>query len=293
MTVKRSKLVSLLALVLYLGSSTITDASSTSWQFPAGLTNVVASARTAGGGYPVPPGERVPVAGTCRPGPFDANHSESWIAAKPGTEDLVGSSKFFFDKYSTFYMFYLGALRISGGTPSGNNQIQGYDCISTGTQDMPPSWTDTTDPNLDFDTTGRAYQTVLPFNSFFDATKLHPDGEIDMSYSDDMGRHWLKGNGGVALEPPNNASAKQAGHVEDKQWVAVNHIAGNRFQDHVYAAWAVFNGSSNGQGVKVAVSRDRGQSFAKAVTIAPPSQVSSGATYVYPEIDAAGYVYVA
>jgi hypothetical protein len=132
---------------------------------------------------------------------------------------------------------------------------------------------------------------VLPFNSFFDATKLHPDGEIDMSYSDDLGRHWVKGNGGVALEPPNNASAKQFGHVEDKQWVAVNHIPGNPFQDHVYAAWAVFNGEAIK--VRMAVSRDRGQTFAKAVTITPPSQVSAGATYVYPEIDAAGNVYVA
>jgi hypothetical protein len=265
------------------------------WQSSVQFTNVVASSRTTGGGYPVPPGSRVPLAGTCREGPFNANHSESWLAVKPGTEDLVGTSKFFFDKYSTFYMFYLGAYQILDGAPSGNNQVQGYDCVSTGTQDMPPSWTDTTDPNADFDTKGRVYQTMLPFNSFFDATKLHPDGEIDVSYSDDLGRHWVKGNGGVPLEPPNNASAKQAGHVEDKQWVAVNHIVGNRFQDHVYAAWAVFNGSSSGQGIKVrmAVSRDRGQTFAKAVTLTPPSQVSAGATYVYPEIDAAGNVYVA
>ncbi len=265
------------------------------WSTSVSFSNVVASSPTAGGGYPVPPGSRVPLAGTCGPGPFNANHSESWLAVKPGTEDLVGSSKFFFDKYSTFYMFYLGAYQILGGTPSGNNQVQGYDCVSTGTQAMPPSWTDTTDPNVDFDTKGRVYQTLLPFNSFFDATKLHPDGEIDMSYSDDMGRHWVKGNGGVALEPPNNASAKQAGHVEDKQWVAVNHILGNRFQDHVYAAWAVFNGSSAGGGIKVrmAVSRDRGQTFDKGVTISPPSQVGAGATFVYPEIDAAGNVYVA
>jgi hypothetical protein len=265
------------------------------WGTSVSFSNVVASSPTAGGGYPVPPGSRVPLAGTCGSGPFNANHSESWLAVKPGTEDLVGSSKFFFDKYSTFYMFYLGAYQILGGTPSGNNQVQGYDCVSTGTQAMPPSWTDTTDPNVDFDTQGRVYQTVLPFNSFFDATKLHPDGEIDMSYSDDMGRHWVKGNGGVALEPPNNASAKQAGHVEDKQWVAVNHILGNRFQDHVYAAWAVFNGSSAGGGIKVrmAVSRDRGQTFDKGVTISPPSQVGAGATFVYPEIDAAGNVYVA
>ena len=206
-------------------------------------------------------------AGTCRAGPFNANHSESWLAVKPGTEDLVGTSKFFFDKYSTFYMFYLGAYQIPGGTPAGNNQVQGYDCVSTGTQAMPPSWTNTTDPNADFDTKGRVYQTMLPFNSFFDATKLHPDGEIDVSYSDDLGRHWVKGNGGEPLEPPNNASAKQAGHVEDKQWVAVNHIAGNRFQDHVYAAWAVFNGNGGGIKVRMAVSRDRGQTFGKAVTI--------------------------
>src|SRR6266498_2697188 len=268
------------------------NASARAWSANVAFTNVVATSPTSGGGYPVPPGSRVPVAGTCRAGPFDANHSESWLAVEPGSEDLVGSSKFFFDKYSTFYMFYLGATQILDGTPSGNNQIQGYDCVSTGTQEMPPSWTDTTDPNLDFDTKGRVYQTMLPFNSFFDATKLHPDGEIDMSYSDDMGRHWVKGNGGRPLEPSNNASAKQIGHVEDKQWVAVNHIVGNINQDHVYAAWAVFNGNGGGIKVRMAVSRDRGQTFDKAVTITPPSQVSAGATHVYPEIDAAGNVYV-
>src|SRR5713101_5835275 len=254
------------------------------------FSNQVVSTPVEGGGYPVPAGSRVPLAGTCELGPYNANHSESWIAVKPGTEDLVGSSKFFFGKYSTFYMFHLGSYRMLKGFSPADNLIQGYDCISTGTQEMPPSWTDTTDPNLDFDTKGRVYQTMLPFNSFFDATKLHPDGEIDMSYSDDMGRDWVKGNGGVALEPPNNASAKQAGHVEDKQWVAVNHIQGNINQDHVYAAWAVFNGSATK--VRIAVSRDRGLTFDKAVTLSPPSQVGPAVTYVYPEIDAAGNVYV-
>src|SRR5204862_7616654 len=113
------------------------------WSTSVSFSNVVASSPTAGGGYPVPPGSRVPVAGTCRPGPFNANHSESWLAVKPGTEDLVGSAKYFFDKFSTFYMFYLGAIQIPGGTPASNNQIQGYDGVSTGTngqlnQDMPP-----------------------------------------------------------------------------------------------------------------------------------------------------------
>src|ERR671931_2333836 len=280
----------LIAALCVLAGLVFATTASASWNFVG--TNQIASTPMNGAGYPVPPGSRVPEAGTCQRGPFNANHSESWIAVKPGTEDLVGSAKYFFDLDSTFYMFYVGAYQVLGGAPVSNNQIQGYDCLSTGTQDMPPSWTNTTDPNVDFDTKGRVYQTMLPFNSFFDATKLHPDGEIDLSYSDDMGRHWVKGNGGEALEPSNHASAKQLGHVEDKQWIAVNHIPGNRFQDHVYAAWAVFNGNGGGIKVRMAVSRDHGVTFDKAVTITPPSQVGAGATYVYPEIDAAGDVYV-
>src|SRR5207245_2968302 len=126
-------------------------------------------------------------------------------------EPLVGLPQCFLDKHSTLHMFYLGPLQIPGATRPGNTQVQGYDCISTGTQEMPPSWTDTTDPNLDFDTEGRVYQTMLPFNSFFDATKLHPDGEIDISFSDDIGRTWVKSNGGMPLEPSNNAAATRAG----------------------------------------------------------------------------------
>jgi hypothetical protein len=259
-----------------------------SWTFVG--TNTVASSPVQGGGYPVPAGRTKPDPGTCRLGDYNSSRSESWIAVKPGTEDIVGTSKFFFETFSTFYMFHLGSYRILNGTPVDNNQVQGYDCISTGTQDMPPSWTDNTDPNVDFDTKGRAYQVTLPFNAFWEGG-LHPNAEIDISYSDDMGRHWVQGNGGKPLEPTNNQLSTAFGHVEDKQFVAVNHIEGNRFQDHVYAAWAVFNGSAIK--VRMAVSRDRGQTFGKALTIATPSQVSSGATYVYPAIDAAGDVYVA
>src|SRR5216684_3105037 len=260
------------------------------WTSRVPFTNVVASSPTTGAGYPVPAGSRVPEAGTCRPGPFDANHSESWLAVKPGTEDLVGSSKFFFGKYSTFYMFHLGSYRMLKGFSPADNLIQGYDCISTGTQEMPPSWTDTTDPNLDFDTTGRVYQTILPFNAFWDASPLHPDGAIDMTFSDNMGLTWFKGNGGLDLEQSPNASARQVGDVEDKQWVAVNHIPGSSFQDHVYAAWSVFDGKATK--VRMAVSRDRGVSFDRAVTISPPSQVGPAVTFVLPQIDAAGRVYV-
>jgi hypothetical protein len=279
------------AAVLALGSSAAGLASNVGWTSGISFTNQVASSPVGGGGYPVPAGQTFPNPGTCGPGSLDSNHSESWLAVKPGSEDIVGSSKFFFDRYSMFYDFYLGSYRILDGVPVDNNQVQGYDCVSTGSQAMPPSWTDVTDPNVAFDTKGRVYQTTLPFNAFWGGSTLHPDGAIDLSYSDDMGRHWVKGNGGRDLEQAPNASAKQAGHVEDKQWVAVDNIPGTRFQDHVYAMWSVFNSSTTK--IRIAVSRDRGQTFSKPVTVTAPSQTGPSNTYVYPSVDAAGDLYVA
>jgi hypothetical protein len=243
-----------------------------------------------GGGYPVPPGQTFPNPGTCRQGTFDSNHSESWIAVKPGTEDLVGTTKFFFENYSKFYNFYIGSIAMPGGVPAGDNQVQGFDCVSAGTQAMPPSWTDTTDPNAAFDTQGRVYQTMLPFNAFWGGSTLHPDGAIDVVYSDDMGRHWVLGNGGQSLEAFGNPVATQAGHVEDKQWIAVNDILGSPYQDHVYATWDVIN--SRTTKIRVAVSRDRGLTFSKAITLTSPSQSGPVNSSSYPSVDAAGNVYL-
>jgi hypothetical protein len=268
------------------GSAAAQPDSAALWRQVVTATNQVASTPVAGGGYPTPDGAYVP--GTCGPGMMNSNRSESWIAAKRGTEDLVGTSKFFFDRYSTFYNFHLGSYTIPNGTPVANNQVQGYECTTVGTQAMPPSWTHNTDPNVAFDTQGRAYQVTLPFNAYWQ--NLHPNAAIMLSYSDDLGRHWVTGNGGAPLEQSPNASSTQLGHVEDKQWVAVNDIPGNRYQDHVYAAWAVFNGSATK--VRMAVSRDRGQSFDRAVTLSAPAQVGPAVTYVYPSVDAAGDVYV-
>ena len=265
-------------------------ASPSLWKSSVSFTNQVASTPTMGGGYPVPAGQNYPNEGTCRVGTF-TNRSESWLAVKPGTEDIVGTSKIFFDRYSADYMFYLGAYQIPGGAPAGNNQVQGFDCISTGTQAMPPSWTDATDPNAAWDTKGRVYQTMLPFNAFWGGSNLHPDGAIEMSYSDDMGKHWIIGNGGQPLENLSNASAKQLGNVEDKQWIAVNDVVGHPYQDHVYAMWSIFE--SNNTKIRIAVSRDRGQTFAKAVTMTAPAQTGTSNTYIYPSVDAAGVLYVA
>ena len=269
---------------------------SSRWSSSISADNIVVSTPTSGGGYP----ELPPVAGGCvgpSPDNFNANHSESELAVEPGSEQIVGSSKFFFDKFSSNYNFYLGSYTINGATHS-NNIIQGYDCstteISPGVlnQKMPPSWTNTTDPNVAFDTMGRAYQTMLPFNAFW--TNLHPDGEITVSYTDDFGAHWVTGNGGHALEQVPNASSFQLGHVEDKQWVAVNHYPGNRFQDHVYSTWDIVDGNV-GSTVKLraAVSRDRGLTFSKATTIVSSSVDQLRDQFSQPGVDPSGDLYVA
>jgi hypothetical protein len=262
------------------------------WPTSVTATNTVVSPPVQGGGYPVPPGATKPEPGTCGPGPYNSNHSESWLAVEPGTETIVGNSKFFFSKYSTFYDFHLGTYTIVNGSVVATNQVQGYDCTTVGTQEMPPSWTNNTDPNVDFDTQGRAYQTTLPFNAFWEGG-LHPNGAIDVSYSDDLGRRWVKANGGRDLEQSPNQNSVTLGHVEDKEWIAVNHIVGNINQDHVYAMWTVFNGSNGNGKLRIAVSRDRGATFSKAVTLDTPNYTTPATTYVYPSVDAAGVLYVA
>ncbi len=280
----------ILAITLVLQASSAGAAAGLLWSSSVAFTNVVASSPVMGGGYPANPAY---VPGTCGPQPLNSNHSESWIAVKPGTEDLVGTSKFFISKWSTYYDFHLGSYTILNGTPVANNQVQGYDCTTVGTQDMPPSWTMNTDPNVDFDTKGRAYQTTLPFNAYWQ--NMHPNASVMASYSDDMGRHWVTANGGQPLEHSPNSSSLQYGHVEDKQWIAVNHIAGNPYQDHVYAMWSVFDGAPSGGSVdlRLAVSTDRGVTFSRYNSFTTPSVSGRQNFYVQPSIDANGDLYVA
>jgi len=263
-------------------------ATAAGWNSSIHVANQVASSPIRGGGYPVPPGATAPRLGTCRPGDYNSNHSESWLAVKPGTEDLVGTSKFFFEKYSTFYDFHLGAYTMPSGTPTSNAQVTGYDCVSTGTQNSPPSWTNNTDPNVDFDSQGRAYQAALPFNAFW--VNLHPNGAIGVAYSDDLGRTWTVGNHGNYLSLLPNSTSLSLGDVVDKQWIAVNHISGSPFQDHVYAMWAVFNGVNTVE-VFFSKSVDRGITFSPARRITPPSVVGPAVTYVYPSVDANGNLF--
>jgi hypothetical protein len=269
--------------------ATAANASAAGWTTTVPSTNVVASSPTPGWGYPAEDG--APVPGTCTSGPFNSNRSESWIAVQPGTEDAVGVSKFFFSKYSTFYNFHLGAYTIKNGAVTGNVGIPGYDCITTGSQEMPPSWTNNTDPNVDFDTQGRAYQATLPFNAYW--TNLHPNGAIGAVYSDDLGKTWTTSQGADKfgyLEWLNNQSSFAVGGFQDKQWIAVNHSPLTRFQDHAYAMWSVFTGS--GVKLRLAVSRDRGLTYSQASTITMPQETGPGNFGVYPSVDAAGVLYV-
>jgi hypothetical protein len=280
-------LLASIGLVAAPGATGIAQTGSGVWFTKVGAINTVVSSPTMGGGYP----QNFPTEGGCRLGSYNANHSESEIAVKPGTDTLVGSSKFFFEKFSTFYAFHLGSYDIVGTDPAAttNNIVQGYECVTTGTQEMPPSWTDTTDPNVDFDTHGRVYQTVLPFNAFW--TNLHPNGEITASFSDDLGAHWVTGNGGKALEMVPNSSSFSF-HFEDKQWIAVNHFPGSRFQDHVYSVWDLGNSGGNATEVREATSRDRGLTFSPAQTVGSASvdQLKNGFPIVTVGPDSSVYV---
>ena len=166
----------------------------------------------------MPPGQTFPNPGTCGPGTLDSHHSGSRIAVKPGTEDLVGNSKFF-GTYAKFCNFCLGSCRILGGRPVGDNQVQGYECVPAGTQAMPPSWTDVTDPNAASGTEGQIYQTTLPFNAFWSGSTPRPGGAIGVSCSDDMGVHWPRerraGPGAVA-ERPGQAGQSYRGQAVDR-----------------------------------------------------------------------------
>jgi hypothetical protein len=277
-------LVALAALVV------VADASAAGWTSSVPFTNQVASSPVPGGGYPAADG--TPEPGQCGPGLMNSNRSESWIAVQPGTENGVGVSKFFFDKYSTFYNFYNGAYTIKNGKASGNTFLPGYDCVTTGSQEMPPSWTNNTDPNVAFDSQGRAYQISLPFNAYW--TNLHPNGAISGDYSDDLGETWHRSQGWDKfgyIEFLNNQTSLATGGFEDKQWVAANAVTTSPYRDHVYAMWAIFDG----QGIKLreAVSRDRGLTYSRPTTITSPSDTGPSNFGVYPSVDAAGNLYVA
>src|SRR4051794_21559620 len=117
------------------------------WGGHPAVTSRVGSSPTYGGGYP---GAK-PAPGGCGNGPHDSNFAESALALRPGTERLVGGAKAFFGRWSTYKASHTVSFAISRRHGSSTHLVGGFDCVTRGTQAMPPSWTNTTDPTLVWD----------------------------------------------------------------------------------------------------------------------------------------------
>ena len=57
--------------------------------------------------------------------------------------------------------------------------------------------------------------------------------------------------------------------------------------------WTTFNGAAGNGKIRLAVSRDRGQTFSPPITITPPGVTTPATTYVYPSVGSDGTLYVA
>ena len=150
---------------------------------------------------PMPPGSRVPLAGTCRDGSVQreplrvvAGGQARYRGPRRHVEVLLRQV------LDLLHVLPRRATRSWAGRRRATTRSRATTASRPARRTCRRAGPTRPTRTSDFDTKGRVYQTMLPFNSFFDATKLHPDGEIDMSYSDDLGRHWVKGNGGVPLE---------------------------------------------------------------------------------------------
>ena len=149
------------------------------WHSAVSFTNVVASSLTMGGGYPVPLGSRVPEAGRAArvrsmrttpsrglrssrvPRISSGRRNSSSTSTRPSTCSTTARTR-----------SWAGRRRPTTRSRAMTASRQApRPCRRAGQTRQTPIRT--------FDTQGRVYQTMLPYNSFFDATKLHPDGEID------------------------------------------------------------------------------------------------------------------
>ena len=242
-------------------------ASAVSWQTPVG-TNVVADGVITGGGYPVPPGATRPDPGTCRSGLLQR---EPLRVLDRGQARHRGPGR----QLEVLLRQVQHLLRLPSRrrTPSRTGAVTGEQpgpgvrlrldrhaghAAELDEQHRPERRLRHPGPGLPDDaavqrvlggrTCTRTARSTSPT-----ATTWAPTGSRATA-----ARTWSR---------TNNQTSLQLGHVEDKQWIAVNHFVGNRFQDHVYAAWTMFNGAAGNGKIRLAVSRDRGQTFRKAITI--------------------------
>ena len=203
---------------------------------------------------------------------YNLDHGESDLAVDPQNPNhLLGASKFFFDDAS--YLFHLGSYTSVNGGASFNEQIVPfYDCTTSGNV---LEWQNTTDPTVAFDGQGGAYTLVLAFN--WNSTTA-PDAVISVSKSADGGQTW---GSPITLTTEQSAAL---GDSLDKQWITAH-------GDNVFAAWAVFNGSS--VVVKSAFSHDAGRTWSQPTVLTSPSIDQPQNTFVYPRFAPDGTLFVA
>ena len=219
----------------------------------------VVSSPVRGGGYP----GAEPAPGGCVSGRYDSNFSEGSLALRPGTEQLVGAAKAYFGRWSTFKSSHTASFSLPRGGQPRTHFIGGFDCATRGTQAMPPSWTNVTDPTLAWDDRGRVHQLVLAYNAFW-GTVERPNGNVYAIHSDDAGRTWKRSNGGRALEVGPDPSVDAATFL-DKPWIAANPSRQGPRAGHLYGAWVLF--TETGAEVHTAVSRDRGATWTTPRTL--------------------------
>ena len=216
------------------------------------------------------PGATKPEPGTCRRGLYNATAPSRGSRSSPGRRRSSASRRSSSRTSARSTTSISARTRSRTARSTGQSQVQGYDCVSTGTQDDAAELDEQHRPERRLrhpgprrtrrrcrsTRSGRAACTRTARSTSRTPTTSACTGSRATAAPD--------------LEPNNNQTSLTLGHVEDKQWVAVNHFAGSRYQDHVYAMWTTFNGAAGNGKIRLAVSRDRGQTFSKAVTITPP-----------------------
>jgi hypothetical protein len=230
------------------------------------------------------------------------NHSESDLAVNPIDGSLLGASKFFFGGtevpgYSDFspqYNFHLGSYSLNTNSSSqGTNQIipgysDGSNCQGSG-DSSGIHWTNSTDPNIAFNSSGDAFTAVLPYTQ---GTSSMPNGAIFVNKMAAGSGSW----GAPVLASPLYGTTGN-GQGPDKQWVATylyQDPKSGKKTEYVNACWAVFHGFW-GSEVYCSQSIDGGQSFWNA---SDPVRISFNNldgpfnTYVYPRYDSSGTLYV-
>ena len=260
------------------------------WRSQVPFTEQVVSSPVSGGGYPGP----MPAPGFCAKGSYDSNFSEGSLALRPGSEQLVGGAKAYFDRWSTYKAQHTVSFSLSR-PGAGRGQLQakthlvgGFDCVSAGTQAMPPSWTNVTDPTLVWDRRGRVHQLVLAYNAYWGSVK-QPNGNVYSVYSDDAGRTWLPGNGGRAVDTGPDLSVDSSTYL-DKPWIAANQQRSGRWAGHLYGAWVLFNGK--GAQIRTSVSRDRGRSWSGAIAVPTPQKLGPKNPWPMVAVGADGVVHL-